>query len=84
MHDYTSRSADWAGMGKLFLLFWAALHIVGFGLSIVHYQMKDNLTGARAAFGITFGQLDPLTTSGRKLTQVAIARGSAQMLHSKP
>lgn len=43
-------------MGKLFLLLWAALHIVGFSLSIVHYQMKDNLTGARAAFGMTFGQ----------------------------
>lgn len=53
--------SDNAGMGKIFLVFWVALHVIALGLAILHYQMKDNLDGARSSFGWTFGKLlDPL------------------------
>jgi hypothetical protein len=45
------------GMSKLFIGFWIALHIVAFSLSVVNYQMKDNLNNARSMFGWTFGKL---------------------------
>lgn len=72
------------GIGKIFLIFWVMLHVVGLGLAILHYQMKDNLDGARQAFGWTFGQLSssPYLAEG-KLNAVVLARGSAQILHSQ-
>lgn len=42
-------------MSRFFLIFWLILHIVGFGMSIIHYKMKDNLNNARGMFGWSFG-----------------------------
>jgi hypothetical protein len=44
------------GMSRFFLIFWIILHIIGFGMSIVHYKMKDNLNTARGMFGWSFGR----------------------------
>ena len=59
-------------MSRLFLIFWVILHVVGFGMSIVHYKMKDNLNNARGIFGWSFGKppipkmKDILIASNRK------------------
>jgi hypothetical protein len=42
-------------MSRLFLIFWVVLHVVGFGMSMVQYKMKDNLNNARGMFGWSFG-----------------------------
>lgn len=46
-----------SGRNRLFMLVWIVLHLVAFAFSLVHYQLKDNLVGARAAFGYTFSTL---------------------------
>ncbi len=35
---------------------WILLHVLVFGLGIVHYNMKDNLNTARSLFGLGFGE----------------------------
>lgn len=53
------------GGRQLFFGVWVFLHLLVFAFGFVHYQLKDNLTQARATFGITF----------------AIARTAALVLH---
>ena len=53
------------GSRRLFVIIFAAVHAMVFAFGFVNYQMKDNLTGARATFGITY----------------PIARASALVLH---
>lgn len=47
------------GGRRLFFFVWIFLHALVFALGFIHYQLKDNLTGARATFGITFGSFPP-------------------------
>ncbi|KAK1926379.1 ferric reductase NAD binding domain-containing protein [Papiliotrema laurentii] len=53
------------GRTRVFMLVWIFLHLIALSLSLVHYDLKDNLVGARKVFGYTF----------------VAARGSAQVLH---
>jgi hypothetical protein len=43
------------GGRRLFFGVWIFLHLLVAVLGFLHYQIKDNLVGARATFGITFG-----------------------------
>ena len=43
------------GRTRLFMLVWIFLHLIALSLSLVHYDLKDNLVGARKVFGYTFG-----------------------------
>ena len=68
------------GGKRLFMAFWVLLHVLAFGLALVHYTLKDNLVNARGTFGWTFSQLSIMLRPG---TNMAVAaRGSAQVLHS--
>jgi NADPH oxidase len=53
------------GGSKMFFGVWIFLHLLVAALGFLHYQMKDNLTNARATFGVTY----------------AIARTAALVLH---
>ncbi|KAI9437961.1 NADPH oxidase [Lactarius indigo] len=53
------------GGKRLFFFVWVFLHLLVVALGILHYGLKDNLTTARATFGITF----------------TIARAAALVLH---
>lgn len=50
----------------MFFGVWIFLHLIVTVLGFLHYQLKDNLVGARATFGITFGQhpLPPISHTG--------------------
>ena len=45
------------GGRRIFFGLWVFVHALVFAFGFVHYELKDNLTGARATFGITFGAL---------------------------
>ena len=51
---------DWwminEGGRRIFFAVWVLLHILVGVLGALHYQLKDNLTGARKNFGITFSE----------------------------
>lgn len=53
------------GSRRLFVLLFALVHAMVFAFGFMNYQLKDNLTGARATFGVTY----------------AIARAAALVLH---
>lgn len=53
------------GSRRLFVFVFIFVHSQVFAFGFINYQMKDNLTGARATFGITY----------------PIARASALVLH---
>jgi len=53
------------GGKRLFFFVWVFLHLLVTVFGFIHYQLKDNLTTARATFGITF----------------TIARAAALVLH---
>ncbi|KAI0061220.1 NADPH oxidase [Artomyces pyxidatus] len=53
------------GGRRLFFGVWVFLHLIVAVFGFLHYQLKDNLVGARALFGITF----------------TIARAAALVLH---
>ncbi len=53
------------GSRRLFVFIFAAVHAMVFAFGFVNYQVKDNLSNARATFGITY----------------PIARASALVLH---
>lgn len=53
------------GGRRIFFFLWVFTHALVFTFGFVHYQLKDNLTQARATFGITF----------------TIARSAALVLH---
>ena len=42
------------GGRRLFFFVWIFLHLLVAALGTLHYGLKDNLTGARATFGVTF------------------------------
>ena len=42
------------GGKRLFFFVWILLHLLVAVFGFAHYGLKDNLTGARATFGITF------------------------------
>ena len=42
------------GGRRLFFFLWVFLHLLVFAFGFVHYQLNDNLTGARALFGYGF------------------------------
>ena len=42
------------GGRRLFFAVWVFLHLLVFAFGFVHYQLKDNLNNARAAFGYGF------------------------------
>lgn len=42
------------GSRQVFIGVFALVHAMIFGFGFVNYQLKDNLTGARATFGITY------------------------------
>jgi hypothetical protein len=53
------------GSRRLLLIVFALVHAMVFAFGFVNYDLKDNLTGARGTFGITY----------------PIARASALVLH---
>ena len=53
------------GYRELFVVFFAAVHGMIFAFGFLNYDLKDNLTGARGTFGITY----------------PIARAAALVLH---
>ena len=42
------------GGRRMFFFVWVFLHVLVFVLGTLHYQLKDNLVGARTTFGVTF------------------------------
>ena len=42
------------GGRRLFFFVWIFLHLLVGVFGVLHYQLKDNLVGARATFGVTF------------------------------
>jgi len=42
------------GSRQLFFAVYILVHILVLGLGFVHYQMKENLSGARKVFGYGF------------------------------
>ncbi|KAI0049542.1 NADPH oxidase B [Auriscalpium vulgare] len=42
------------GGRRIFFFVWIFLHLIVYAFGFLHYGLKDNLTGARALFGITF------------------------------
>jgi len=44
------------GGRQLFFGVWIFLHLLVAAFGFVHYQLKDNLTQARATFGVTYGE----------------------------
>lgn len=44
------------GSRSIFYAIWILSQILLFGLALVHYALKDNLTAARAVFGGSYGQ----------------------------
>ena len=53
------------GSRRLFIAVFVAVHAMVFAFGFTNYDLKDNLTGARGTFGITY----------------AIARAAALVLH---
>lgn len=53
------------GYRRIFIALFIILHLLVFGFGLMHYQLKDNLVGPRATFGIT----------------LPIARAAALVLH---
>jgi len=45
------------GGRQLFFGVWILLHLLVAVFGFMHYQLKDNAEGARAAFGLTFREL---------------------------
>lgn len=67
-HTFTEKWRHWMineGGKRLFFFVWVFLHLLVAALGCLHYGLKDNLTTARATFGITF----------------TIARAAALVLH---
>ncbi|KAH8978949.1 NADPH oxidase [Lactarius akahatsu] len=65
---FTEKWRHWMineGGKRLFFFVWVFLHLLVAALGCLHYGLKDNLTTARATFGITF----------------TIARAAALVLH---
>lgn len=60
---------------------WAFLHLLLFGLGLTHYGLKDNLTTARATFGITYSEHQVFSSRRLCLANAVIARGSALVCH---
>jgi NADPH oxidase len=44
------------GGRQVFFGVWIFLHLLVAAFGFFHYQVKDNLTQARATFGVTFGE----------------------------
>ena len=44
------------GGRRIFFGLWIFVHALAFALAFVNFTLKDNLTTARATFGITFGE----------------------------
>lgn len=42
------------GGRRIFFSVWVVLHLLVFAFGFMNYQLKDNLTTARATFGITY------------------------------
>ena len=49
------------GGTRLFFAVWVFLHLLVAVFGMLHYGLKDNLTQARATFGITFSKFPPPT-----------------------
>jgi NADPH oxidase len=68
LDSFTIRLKSWMvneGSRKIFLWTWVFIHIITFVFAFLNFQLKDNLTQARATFNITY----------------PIARASALVLH---
>lgn len=68
LDSFTSRFKSWMvneGSRKIFVWTWISIHIITFVFAFLNFQLKDNLTQARATFSITY----------------PIARASALVLH---
>lgn len=72
------------GGKRLFFFAWIFFHILVIAFGFMNFQLSDNLTGARATFGITYGkQSNPscmFLLSPNIFT--AIARSAALVLHT--
>jgi NADPH oxidase len=49
------------GGKRLFFAVWIFLHLLVAIFGVLHYGLKDNLTQARALFGVTFSMFSPST-----------------------
>lgn len=47
------------GGRRLFFAVWVFLHLLVAAFGVLHYGLKDNLTTARATFGVTFSAFSP-------------------------
>jgi len=55
--DFPPCPALWTitGSRSIFYAIWILSQVLLFGLAVVHYALKDNLTAARAVFGGSYG-----------------------------
>jgi hypothetical protein len=51
------------GGKRLFFAVWVLLHLLVAAFGALNYGLKDNLTQARATFGITYGVFFPIALS---------------------
>lgn len=74
------------GGKRLFFFAWIFFHCLVIAFGFMNYQLSDDLTTARATFGITYRQYSLLYFKNEQKTQqnvlVAIARSAALVLHT--
>ena len=56
------------GGRRIFFFVWILLHVLVAVLGAMHYDLKDNLTGARATFGVTFSESSHMLPTSNILT----------------
>ena len=59
------------GGRRMFFFVWVFLHILVLAFGTLHYDLKDNLVGARATFGSTFGACTIVFDAWKLLNQIA-------------
>lgn len=73
------------GGRRIFFFVWVFLHLLVAALGTLHYGLKDNLTTARATFGVTFSKWKASCNVDLRTMIVphftAIARAAALVLH---
>jgi hypothetical protein len=58
------------GGKRLFFFIWVFLHLLVAVFGFINYQLKDNLTTARATFGVTFGAFSLAQPLCQRLTPI--------------
>lgn len=70
------------GGKRLFFSAWIFFHMLVIAFGFMNYQLSDDLTGARATFGVTYGKHSDMSRRSLSNITIAIARSAALVLHT--